>query len=418
MKDRVGFLAGCADAMTDICCFYLAAAFVLSDRWGLHVGWMLLCTAVCSFVLTLFLQKQRPVPLLAAVAAVLFGASLTVFIVKSVTPMTLGYVIFLVIGAGIAMGCTMNYVLRRPSLIKHLTHLDTILLALMMVVLCREALEIPYSTIFCILAVVLLNGAAVIGLRMTEGAADTKNALKASLVALGGVVAMIGVIAILVAVFSRSGGVTEAVLQWLGDVLRAIGSAIQRFIEWLASGVQVEEIYSDPMAEAVSVITEAEQMAIWKTLSVNPVIPAVVVAVLAVIAVIRLVFHLRKSSISRGTKTAMVSSYGVMRRSSGMWRTLWARFKRRLCFFGAAFVYRNSPGGVLIYLEWRAKRCRMSRKKGESMRTFVQRLDPTGGLGSLADALDREYYGRQGISMSARECRQTRHYIRKVVQHG
>lgn len=418
MKDRIGFLAGCADALTEMCGFYLVAAFILSDRWGLHIGWMLLCTVLCSTILTMFLQKQRPVPLLAALAAVLFGASLTIFILKSATPMSLGYVIFLVIGAGIAMGCTMNYVLNRPSLMKHLTHLDVIILALMMVVLCREALEIPYSTILCILAVVLLNGAAVIGLRMTEGAADTKNALKASMVALCGAVAMVAVVAVLVAVFSRSGSATDAVLQWLRDVLHSIGAAIQRFMEWLVSGMQIEEIPGDPMIEAISFVTEAEQMAIWKMLSVNPMIPTVIAAVLVVIAAVRLVFHLRKNSVSRGTNTVKVSSYGVIRQNTGMWRSLWAAFVAKLRFYRMAFIRRNTPAGVLVYLERRAKRCRTPRKTGESMRAFAQRLDPAGGLDVLADALDREYYGRQGISMSARECRQTRHYIRKVVQHG
>ena len=418
MKDRVGFYAGCADAMSEMCCFYLVAAFVMSDRWGHHIGWFLLATAVCSIVLSLFLRKTRPVPALAAVAAVLFGAALTVFICMSRTPMTVGYVVFLVVGAAVAMGCPLNYVLKRPVLMKHLGRLDVMLLALLMVVLCREALEIASSTILCILAVVLLDCAAVIGLRMTEGAADTKNALKASMVALSGAVAMVGVIAVLVAVLSRSGGITGAVLGWLKNAGRTIGTAIQRVMEWLASRIHVEDVYAEPSAIEVAMMTEQEQIAIWKELSVNPVVLAVIAGALVVITLLRLVYYLRKNRIQRGSKTVAGSSNGLVRRGGGGLKKLWAAWMEKLRFRRKAFLRRNTPGGILIYLERRAKLCRRPRKTGESMGAFVRRMDPDGGLDRLADALDREYYGAQSINLSARECRQTRRYIRKVVQHG
>ncbi len=418
MKDRTGFFAGCADALTEMCAYYMAAAFVLSERWGVHLGWILLCTLVCSVLQTLFLQKERRIPAVAALGAVLFGASLTVFILASETPMSVGLVVVLVIGAAMAMGCTMHYALQRPTVFKHLLHLDTMLMALVLVVLCREALEIAYSTIGFIFAVLLLDGAAAIGLRMTEGAADTENALKASMVALGGGVVMTAVIGLLAAVFSHSGAVTGAVLHWIGKTLKAIGMAIQRFVEWLVSHIHVEEELETAVMAEIPFMSEREQIDIWKELSVNPVIPAVIAAVLVVAAAVTAVYQLRKKSIARGTNLRVSSSYKTVRRHKRERSMLWARFVSRLRFRWTAFLRRNTPGGVLVYLERRAKRCRQPRKTGESIRSFLRRLDPAGGLDSLADALDREYYGGREMNMSVRDCRQTRRYIRKVVQHG
>ena len=58
------------------------------------------------------------------------------------------------------------------------------------------------------------------------------------------------------------------------------------------------------------------------------------------------------------------------------------------------------------------------RETGESMRAFITRMDASGGLDELSDALDREYYGGGTGALSARRCRELRRYMRKAVQHG
>lgn len=418
MKDRIGFFAGCADALTELSAYYLAAAFVLSERWGLHLGWILLCTAVCSVLQTLFLQKQRSVPSVAALGAVLFGASLGVFLWKNETPAGVGMVVVLVIGAAMVMGCTMRYALKRPLLFSHILHLDTMLILLVLVVLSQEALEIRRSTVSLLVVVLLLDGAAAIGLRMTEGATDTEHALKASLVALGGGAIMTGVIGLLAAVFSRSGAVTDVVLHGIGRLLKTIGSTIQRFMEWLVSHIHVEEELSAPVMAEMTVMTEGEQIAIWKELSINPVIPAVIAGVLVLASAAVAVYQLRKNSLVRGTNTAVVSSHKTIRCRKCRSEALWAKLISALRFRWMAFVKRNTPGGVLLYAQRLARRRRAPRERGESMRDFLRRMDASGGLDGLADALDREYYGGMSRTMTARSCRETRRYIRKVVQHG
>lgn len=418
MKDHTGFFAGLADSLAELCAYYMAAAFILSDRWGLHLGWILLCTAVCSAVQTLFLRKRRMIPLVAAVAAVLFGASLAVFIWKSETPLSVGYVTVLVVGAAMAMGCTMKNALHRPTVFGHLLHLDGMVLALVLMVLCREALEIADTTILCVVAVLLLNAAAAIGIRMTEGAADTENALKASFVALGGAAVLAVLIGLLSAVFSRSGTVTGILLRGLANGLKAIGAAIQQFMEWLVSHVQLQEEFGAAAIGEFAFMSEAEQIAIWKQLSVDPMILAVIAGVLVLVAIVRIVHQLRKHSIAKAAVGGQSVSPGASRKRHNSFSLLWERLRAALRFHRTVLLRRNSPGGLLVYAERRAKRCRRPRKKSESMRSFLCRLDPAGGLNRLADVLDREYYGGEKTLLPVRDCRKARRYIRKVVHHG
>lgn len=421
MKDRAGFFAGCADALTEMCAYYLVAAILIMSRrgWGLHLFWILLCTALCAIIFTLLLQKPRSTSVLAAVTGILFAAVLAVFILASTTPMKFGYVFVLAVGAGMAAGIPLNYAINRPQMHKHLMRLDILVLALAVLLLCREALGIDRGTTALVTAVLFMDAAAAVGLRMTEGGAgDTQNAFKAVLVALGGAVGLSAVIAGLAAVFSRSGNVTTAVIGGIGTFFRAVGKQIERFFSWLAGLIRVKDDYGELPLEEMGSIADLEQTATQSGMNFDSTVLGVLVCVLVVAAVIVLLIFARKKTFVRGTKETAAASDAVVVRKKGAFGCWWEKLKAAARFRWTAFMRRNTPGGVLVYAERRARRRHIPRQTGESMRQFLFRMDGSGGLTALAEALEQEYYGGLGRAMSPGDCRKTRKYIRKVIQHG
>lgn len=421
MRDRAGFFTGCADALTEMCFYYVVAGMLIMARrgWGVHLGWLLLCTALCAVVFSLVLQKARGLGVLTVVTGVLFAAVMAVLILVSETPMTFGYGFVLAVGAGMAVGCPLNYTLNRPVVHKHLARLDVLILVLAVLLLCREALGIDTGTVVLVVLVLFMDAAGAVGLRMTEGGAeDSHNAFKASMVALGGAAALSLVIGLLVVIFSRSGEVTGAVLRGIGAFFRSIGQVFERFFLWLSGLIRIEDDYGELPMEEMGSVAEIEHMGSMPEPSFDPMILGVIAGIVLVAAVVFLILYMRKKTFVRGTKAAVIASDTVVRRKGGALEKLWARLKAALHFRWMAFVRRNTPGGVLVYLERVARRKHKPRHTGESMRQFLWRMDAAGGLEPLADALDREYYGAMGRTMTARTCRQTRNYIRKVIRHG
>ena len=421
MRDRAGFFAGCADALTEMCAYYVVAGILIMSRrgWGLHLFWILLCTAACSVIFTLILRKPRSVPVLTVVTGILFAAVLAVFILASKTPMKFGYVFVLAVGAGMAAGIPLNYAINRPLMHKHLMRLDVLILALAGLMLCREALGIDVGTVALVVAVLFMDAAAAVGLRMTEGGTgDTRNAFKAVLVALGGAVGLAALIGALAALFSRSGTVTATVFRSIGAFFRSIGKGIEAVFRWLSGLISVRRDYGQLTLEEVGTIPAVEQMEARPELNFDPTVLGILLCVLLAAAVVFLLIYLRKKTVVRGTKSVAAPSNTVTRRKGGAFETWWERLKAAIRFRWTAFVHRNTPGGVLVYAERRARKRRVPRQKGESMRQFLQRVDKSGGLEPLTNALEQEYYGGLGRTMSARTCREMRSHIRKVMQHG
>lgn len=422
MTDKAGFFAGCADILTEMCVYYVVAAImIMSGRgWGLHLGWLLLCAAVCAWIFARTLRKPRTTPFLTALTAVLFIAVMAVFLLASATPPTFGYVFVLAVGGGMAVGMPLYYGLHRPDVYRHLTHLDVLILALLGLLLCREALGIDGGTVALMVAVLFMDAAGAVGLRMTEGGgADSANAFKAAMVALCAAVGVFLVIGLLTMLFSRGGGLTGSVLRGIGGFFAAIGAGIERFFIWFSGLFRREEQFEAiPLEGELPSVADAELEAGGMELSVNTTAVGIGLCVVIAAAAIVIAAVMRKKTFSRGTKTAPAASDTVVRRSDGTLRFFWQRLKAALRFRWTAFRLRNTPGGLLVTLERVGKRRRVPRQTGEPMGHYIRRVDGSGGLDPLADTLDREYYGGGGQTMSPKRCRELRRYMRKVVRHG
>lgn len=417
MKDRAGFFAGMSDTLTDMCAYYLVAGIlIMSGRgWGLHLFWLLFPAAVCAGAFPFILKKPRSVPFLALVTGIMFVAVMGCFWLASSTPMKLGYGFVLSVGAGMAVGLSLNYALHRPLIHKHLMRLDILIIVLAAVLLTREALGIDGQTVALMVAVLLMDAAAAVGLRMSDGGAeDGKNAFKASMVALAGAAGLALVIGFLTMLFSRSGGVTGSLLQGIGSFFSAIGRRLGRFFLWLSSLITVRDETAPLELEEMPSLAAVESQTTGGGMEINAGAVGAAVVILLLIGIGAALFLLRKKRVAPGTLGAVSASAHTVRRSGGTARAIWRRIMENLLFVWTAFVNRDTPGGLFVTLERRGRRLRKPRKTGETMRQFIARMDPDGGLGILADALDRQYYGGENNTLSRQQCRALRQIIRKA----
>ena len=418
MKDRAGFFACCADTLTVMCVYYaVAGVLVMSGRgWGLHLFWLLLCAAVCAGVFAAVLKKPRSVQALVLAAGALFVAVMGVFWLASATPMRLGYGFVLAVGAGMAVGLPLNYLLHRPLVHRHLMRLDALIITLAGVLLVWQALGIDGGTVALMVLVLLMDAAAAVGLRMSDGETeDSRAAFRASMVALAASAGLALAIGLLAALFSRSGGVTGGLLRGIGAFFSAVGGGLERFFHWLSSLVTVRDDTAPLELGEMPSLAELGSQAAQGGADMNAgaVGAAATALLLAAGAVVLFIF--RKKRVSRSAEAVFSTAGYAVRRTGGSARAVWRRILDRLRFRWTAFVNRDTPGGLLVALERRGRRAQKPRRTGESMRQFIERMDADGGLDILADALDREYYAGQTDTLTPRQCRELRRYIRKAV---
>lgn len=420
MRDKTGFFAGLADTLTAICIYYVVGGLLILSRarWGVHLVWLLAAAALWSLVFERFLRRPRSTAALTAVTGGMVAAGMALYILVSRTPLSFGYVFVLVIGAGMAAGLPLYHTLHRPPIHRHLTHLDVLIVALGIVLLARTALGIDGGTVWLMTAVLLMDAAGAVGLRMSDGERDTGGAFRGTLVALGAAAAVALLIGLFTALFSRSGTVTGRVVGGIGSFFAAIGNGLERFFRYLTSFIHVRESY-----EAVD-LGDMPSVAALEHETVNDgfSVPAEAIGITAGIVVLVLaaaaVLLWRKRRFARETGMTVSASRLDVRRTGGAAGAMWQRLRRALRFRRSAFVHRDTPGGLMVELERLGRRRHRPRGKGESMRHYIRRMDASGGLDPLADALDREFYGGRTDAMSARECRAMRKYMKKAVQHG
>ena len=414
--DRTGVFAGFADLLSELCIYYLVIGvmFMANRGWGLPLPFILLGAAICMAVFMLFLKKPKSVPFLTALTLLLFAAVMYAFQKLSRTPVGFGYGLALALGGGMTVGLSLYNCLNRPTVLRHLSHLDALILAMIMLLLCSESLEVGRGTVGLMTAVLLMDVAAAVGLRMTEsGGADGGNNVRATAAAMGAAVLLAFVILFLTAIFSRSGEVTDKVLHAIGAGLSAVGQVIERFVFWLASFVVAEEKYDALDIDMSSSGEMGGYEADMPKIPVDTTVLAVLIGLLILAAAIAVARQLRFKRISCGVKGRAQVSGEELKRGEGILGILWRRFAEAVRFRYSAFIHRDTPAGVLLWLEHRARREHRPRGTGETMRAFLTRSAPDGTLEELAEALDREYYGGERDVLTAKRCRELRRNVKR-----
>ncbi len=417
MRDRAGFIAGCADALTELCAYYIVAGlFIMARRgWGLHLGWLLLGTVLCSLLFALLLQKPRTTGFLTAVGAILFAALMALFIFASSTPMRFGYVLVLAVGAGMAMGCPLNYALHRPQIHQHLTRLDVVIVMLALLILCREALGLDGGTVALVAAVLFLDAAAAVGLRMSEdGDGENGHAFRAVLVALGGALGLAGVIGLLLVIFSRSGEAVGKLLRGLGRFFSALGGLFEAFFLWFSGLISPRRDFGELPLEPTVTVGSVAELEAGMDMNVDPVAVAVILGILLAAALTVLLLVTRNKRFVRSVRTVGGGETAPLRRRTSGFALWWQRLRQTLAFEWTALCRRNSPAGLLVWLERQGRREHRPRRPEETMRCFIDRMAPEGTLSPLAEALDMEYYGGETAGLSPAQCRRLRRSYTKA----
>lgn len=415
MKDGNGFFAGLSCALSSLCVYWLIAAVMILGRNGWDIGlfWFLAAGALSAGFFELFLQKARPVPLLAVITGLLGAAFLAFFIVWTQVKLSFLHLFVMAVGAGMAVGMPLYGCLKRPGVHQQLTYLDVTILAFIVLLLCGEYLGIGTETNLLFVLVLLMDAAAAVGLRMRDGG-DGRSARKATLVALGCAGLLALAVLALVSLFSRSGGLTGSILSALAAAFGAVGQTLTRFFAWLTGlfyrPETSETLILDPSAVDLGPIEGTAQ----RELVIPPAVTAILLAlvVLAVLAAVILFF--RKVKTAGGTAVTVAGAAPArVSRVSGALKEKWRAFLKKLRFGWQALCRRNSAAGVLVWLERQGKKARKGRRPEETMRQFIDRMAPDGRLSPLADALDMEYYGGKEKRLSPARCRELRRLYRK-----
>ena len=420
MTDRAGLFAALADSLTGMCGYYVVAGLlIMANRgWGVHILWLLLCTAACQLAYALILKKPRSTGLLTAVTAALFLASMAVLLLASTTPPGFGYVLVLAVGGGMAAGLPLYYTLHRPRVLSHLKQLDALILVLGALLLLREAVGVDGAAVALVTVVLLMDAACAVGLRMSDGSGGDGGAFRASMIALAASSGLALVIGLVTAIFSRGAAFADGVLRGVRSFFAAVGGAIEGFFVWLTSKIGVEETYApiELQGELPSVAGAETVDGSGFSLPFSETAAGVILCALVLAAVVAVVLVLRKKRFRREAETVSVPDSAAVRRSGGTAAALWRRLLDELRFRRAAFRNRDTAGGLLVRLERLARRARVPRREGESMRAFVRRMDDDGGLDELCDALDRACYADMSDGLTPSRCRALRRRMRKAVR--
>ncbi len=421
MTDRAGFLASCADCFSAMCVFHAAAILIFGTGWGVHLFWLLLWAAVCSLVFTLLLGKPREVPFLTALTGALVLTGFGLFALTAAAPPRFGVGLVIAVGAGMAAGLPLYYALHRPKVLSHLTQLDLMIGVLLFLLVTKDALGFDDGTVVLAALVLLLDAAAAVGLRMTEdGHADGGGgALRASMTALAGAAALALAVWLLSAILSGSGAVTGGILRVIGAFFAAVGRAVEAAVGRLARLLAREVRYDavDPGPELPS-LAGAEAVGGSGAVPINTTVIGIVLCVLLVGAAVFIALRLRRRAVTRAAAEGAYGGEVGVRRTGGTAGELWRRLRAAAAFRWTAFLHRDTPAGLLVFLERRGRRAGTPRAAGETMRAFLGRMDPAGGLAPLADALDRQYYGGGDGGMTPRHCRALRRRFRKTHRRG
>lgn len=416
MRDGNGFFAGLSCALSSLCVYWaIAAVLILGSRgWDIGLFWFLAAAALSAGFFELFLKKERPVPLLAVLTGLLGAVFLAFFILWTQAKLSFLHILVMAVGAGMAVGMPLYGCLKRPSIHQMLSYLDVTILTFVVLLLCGEYLGIGPETNGLFVLVLLMDAAAAVGLRMRDGG-DGRSARKATLVALACAGLLALAVLALVSLFSRSGGLTGSILGALSAAFQALGSALNRIFAWLAALLyrpKTQEALELP--EGMSALTAIEGKA-QRELVIPPVVAAVLLALVVLAVIFAVVLFFRKVK-TAGGKTAAVTAAAPARvsRVSGALREKWQAFLKKLRFVWEAFRRRNSPAGLLVWLERQGKKARKGRRPEETMRQFIARMAPDGRLSPLADALDMEYYGGKEAVLSPAQCRKLRQLYRKA----
>ncbi|MBR6231340.1 MAG: hypothetical protein IKR00_05330 [Lachnospiraceae bacterium] len=373
--------------------------------------WVILFAAVSLAVFIFMLRKERSLPVTAAVAAALFAAHITAYLVLYTGQTTFGFVVYVIIQSGFSVFFPLYHCLHEQTVTIHLTVMDIYLLALGWMFLTAESMGTDTVSVICAAAVLVIDVSGAIGLRMSDGGTDEGTGKAFALAfASAGVVA--AAVVLLISLFSRSAGVTDAVVSGIRSAVAALWRLIESFIDWLASLISPPDP-GEISIEALPSGIEAEEELLTAN-EIDPTLIFVIIGVAAAVAAVIIVIKFRREKtrirFSDGTRLSIARTKKKKRAVSRRF----AKLLEELRFRKNAFLNRNTPPGVLLWLEKKADKRKAKRQYGESIREFAGRMAPAGELEPLVNDMERCLYGAGTYLLSAAECRKLKKNYKKI----
>ncbi|MCD8078232.1 MAG: hypothetical protein LUE63_07655 [Lachnospiraceae bacterium] len=207
-----------------------------------------------------------------------------------------------------------------------------------------------------------------------------------------------------------------SILLRLGSILNFLARLIYRFFAWIFSLFPAEEsspVELPPAETAASATTEAV------TDTGSGLLIPLLILILVLGAVFLLILFRQKI-----TLPSAAHSSGQRRRLPHPWRKLQEsllRMLRNLRFRLFCLTHRDTPSGLLVWLEHALRMRKSGRTPDETSRRFLQRTgellpDCRETLTRLADCLDRQYFGAEASPIPAGEIRRMRRQLQNALR--
>lgn len=421
MRRFTEYLSGCAAVLFQVALtgWMFALSEINFDFVTMELNYVLLSAIMLLsyFINTAVMRRGIPAPIFAAIELAMVGLGAYAF-VESVylEPYELRTVIIncIVFCLGFAVSVFVAWTPTNQNGI--LLRFDALAVMTVIMLVLDHVLVMPgadASVAMCLVALVLTVLASVSlksGALMGRGSAVEGNgALGKIMLAL--VFGIIGLLALLVAVYAASGvksfsefllGIITTVADWVKAALRFIYGLLEKLAEWLA------QFADDTPMEAMG--TEAGPALNIQpgeeTVGPVPVWIYYVLAAAAAAILVYIIFKLRKHRAVSIRKRSVVLTR--VRRESGLWkalRELWEKLCAELRFRWYCLRYRRSPAGLLVRCEKRAGES-LARRSDESGERYLLRLGSVLGgedgsaLEKLAELVERSFYAPETVSVS------------------
>lgn len=425
MSQRPSLPAGLAGLLANVTALHtLFSIFAFRQTGRSDPAGLLIWCAVLSLTyggLALFLRRprtQRSVLLLALAGLALQGAAVWLWGVRY--PSLLAWLVLLAMWGFSYFRCYEQLI--RPVPAEQLmVSFETTSLVLLAAALCTAAGVLPLDAALTPAAGTLLALAALAGQRASNSrpGGQAAGSLRGRLLLLLLLAALGGGTALCVLLFT---GTAAQALTALTGWLRALASGalalLDRFFRWLFSLFPAPEAGSLDLSEPISTVGGPAGEAVQSSDAVLYVLAGLIL--LAGGGVI--LWALRRGG-GRTRSPAPVRRGRVVARRTprDALALLWARLAGRVRFQLTYLARRNTPAGVLVWLERRLRRRRRGRRPGETCRAFLDRAAAelpgcAPELEELARCLDQLYFGGGAPAFSPARASALRRALRRAAR--
>ena len=374
-------------------------------------SWVLPAVVFGSYVFNwLFLRKPRGIPLLVAINALLFGLSLAAVILTGRFGSWLAWV-FTIGGMLHLQVCSYLFCLRAPDARNYLPLFEGITVMMLFFLFYCNYHGVDRSFGLPILTASMLSLSLVV-YRRVAGAARVASGVKFRGI---GVITMALLIVVLALMFfltyfagPLSQGLVNAYagIKWL---LRACGDLMMKVLAWFFS---LFPEYTPEASEYEGLEIPANDSLVNSSAVQLDGTVLLVLGVLLGLSVIAgfCVFAWRNRRQKRGgvpVKVAARSRILVSRPSlRSALKAAWSRLWQKLSWAWKRLLYRDRPGGLFLFLQWRCRHSAFRRQAGETTRSFLWRLsqtmeaeelDAAEQLRALSAELDRSCFAVQAV---------------------